>query len=103
MTTRIQKLTLRTIALVVVALALTVGGAGATAGLEAAAVSSQVRPFRVSSCGSRSRSWWARRTAVRRRRGSETWKRSSITEVCRVCGNWRAEPSISASVGRFGH
>ena len=37
MTTRIRKLTLRTVALGVIALALTVGGAGATAGLEAAA------------------------------------------------------------------
>ena len=36
MTTRIRKLTLRTVALGVIALALTVGGAGATAGLEAA-------------------------------------------------------------------
>ena len=60
-------------------------------------------PFRVSSCGSRSRSWWARRTAARRRRGSGNWKRSSITEVCRVCGNSRAEPSVSAGAGRFGH
>ena len=37
MTTRIRRLTLRTVALGVTALALTVGGAGATAGLEAAA------------------------------------------------------------------
>ena len=32
-----------------------------------------------------------------------TSKRSSITEVCRVCGNWRAEPSVPAGAGRFGH
>ena len=60
-------------------------------------------PFRVSSCGSRSRSWWARRTAARATAWIGDWKRISITGVCRLCGNWRAEPSFGPVSGRFGH
>ena len=59
----------------------------------AGAVSSQPRPFLTSSCGSRSPSACASFTAARRRRGSGSWIRTSITEVCRVCANSRAEPS----------
>ena len=69
----------------------------------AGAVSSQDVPRRVSSCGSRSRSSWARRTAARRRRGSGNWKRISITGVCRLRANSRAEPSFRDGSGRFGH
>ena len=69
----------------------------------AGAASSHDLPRRFSSCGSRSPSSWARRTAVRRRRGSGSWKRISITGVCRLRANSRAEPAFRDGSGRFGH